>query len=118
MKTLILLVKHFFITPKCLKFEFMNSCQIQIVENLVIKASEKLKVPVSELKGRSLKEEFCVARALIWVVCHRDLSLTFRDIGKYFDRDHKTVFNAYTNMKDDIDVNKERRLIYKELTNG
>lgn len=96
----------------------MNNCQIQIVENLVIKASEILNVPASEIKGRNQKEEYCIARALVWVVCKNSLCLPFRDIGKLFTRDHKTVRSSYVNMRDEISVNKERRKIYKELVNS
>lgn len=94
----------------------MNNCQIQIVENLVIKASEILNVPPTEIRGRSKKEACCVARGLIWVAC-KDY-LPFRDIGKLFYRHHTTIRESYRNMKDEIEVNKERRLIYKELVNG
>lgn len=96
----------------------MNNCQIQIVENLVLKASEILNVPASEIKGRNQKEEYCIARALVWVVCKNNLCLPFRDIGKLFTRDHKTIRYVYINMKDEIEVNKERRKIYKELVNA
>lgn len=96
----------------------MNQCQVQIVENLVLKVSEKLNVPVSEIKGRKQKEEYCIARAMVWVVCKNDLSLSFHKIGKLFDRNHKSVRESYLNMRDEIEVNKERRVIYKELVNG
>lgn len=94
----------------------MNSCQLQIVENLVIKASEICKVSVTDLKGRSKKEECCIARGLVWVAC-KDY-LTFRDIAYLFNRKHSTIKESYDNMKDEIEVNIERRKIYKMLVNG
>jgi chromosomal replication initiation ATPase DnaA len=96
----------------------MNSCQIQIVENLVLKASEILNVPATEIKGKGKKEECCIARGLVWVVCKHDLSISFRSIAKLFNRDHTSVWSGYSNMMDEIEVNKERRNVYKELVNG
>ena len=97
----------------------MNTCQVQIVENLIIKASEMLNVPATSITGKSKKEEYCIARGLVWLACKNNLCLTFRDIASYFGgRHHTTVLSGYKNMKDEIEVNKERRVIYKELVNG
>lgn len=97
----------------------MNQCQLQIVESLVLKVSEQMKVEPTLLKGRTKREEYCIARALVWVICKDHHCLTFRSIGSIFDgRDHSTVWSGYRIMKDEIEVNKERRLIYKKLVNG
>lgn len=96
----------------------MNSCQLQIVENLVIKASEICNVPATAIVSQGKKEKYCIARALVWVVCKNDLSLSFRQIAGYFQRDCKTVWSGYKNMKDEIEVSKERRLTYKQLVNS
>jgi chromosomal replication initiation ATPase DnaA len=96
----------------------MNNCQLQIVENLVTKASEICDVPVSAFIEQSKKEEHCIARALVWVVCKKDLCLTYRAIGEYFKRDHTTVRSGFLNMTDEMEVNKERMTIYKQLVNG
>lgn len=97
----------------------MNSCQLQIVENLIIKASEICNVPATAIVSQGKKEEYCIARALVWVVCRDNLCLKFRDIGIYFGgRHHTTVLSGYNNMKDEIKVNKDRIIIYKKLVNG
>lgn len=97
----------------------LNNCQLQIVENLVIKASEMFEVPPTAILGKSKKEEYCIVRAILWVVCKNKLCLTFRDIALYFDgRHHTTVLSGYNNMRDELEVNRERMIIYKKLANG
>jgi chromosomal replication initiation ATPase DnaA len=96
----------------------LNSCQIQIVENLILKVSEILNVPPTAIKEKSKKEAYCIARELVWVVCKNDLCISFRSVGEYFGRDHKTIRSGFLNMRDELEVNKERQIHYKELVNG
>ena len=97
----------------------MNNCQLQVVEDLVLKVSDHLKMDPTLLKGRTKREEYCIARALIWVICIDYHCLTFRGIAAVFDnRDHSTIWSGYKIMKEDMEVNKERGLIYKKLVNG
>lgn len=77
-----------------------------------------LNVPPTEITGKSKKEEYCIARELVWVVCKNDLCMSFRSVGEYFSRDHKTIRSGFLNMRDEIEVSKERRSHYKELVNG
>jgi chromosomal replication initiation ATPase DnaA len=96
----------------------MNSCQIQIVENLVLKASEILNVPATEIKGKGKKEECCIARGLVWVACkHKSRKFTFNQLGQYFSRDRTTIWSGYKNIKNDLQVNLETAGIYEKLIN-
>lgn len=114
---MLLSLAFYFVQPyQMSKFESMNQCQVQIVENLIVKASEILNVPASEIKGKSKKETCCIARGLVWVACKN--YLTFRDIAFLFNRRHPTIKESYDNMMDEIEVNIERRVIYKQLVNG
>lgn len=108
---------HFLDPYKLMIFELMNTCQVQTVQKLVLKASEMMGVEPSKIVGPGKKEEACIARAMVWVVCKVDLSLTFRDIGEYFNRRHwTTVESGVNNMKKEIEVNRQRRKNYRSLS--
>lgn len=97
----------------------MNLCQAQAVDKLVLKASEMFDIQPSTIKGKSKKETYCIARGLIWVVCIKEMYLTFRDIGAYFsNRDGKTIHSGYVQMRNEIEISEERQEHYKTLVNG
>lgn len=95
----------------------MNLCQAQTVQKLVIKASEMMNIEPSQIVGHGKKEEVCIARAMVWVVCKVDLSLTYRDIAQYFSQRHfTTVESGFKNMKKEIEVNKDSSRKYRALS--
>lgn len=100
-------------------FTLMNLCQTQTVQKLVLRASEMMSIEPSLIVGHGKKEEVCIARAMVWVVCKVDLSLTYRDIAEYFNKRHwTTVESGYQNMKKEIEVNRERHEHYKHLASN
>lgn len=95
----------------------MNLCQIQTVQKLVIRASEMMDIDPSQITGHGKKEEACIARAMVWVVCKVDLSLTYRDIADYFNKRHwTTVESGCKNMRKEIQVNRTRCEDYNILS--
>lgn len=98
-------------------FMVMNLCQLQTVQKLVLKASEMMSIEPSQIVGHGKKEEVCIARAMVWVVCKVDLDITLRDLGEYFNQRHwTTIRSGVKNMKDEIQVNSARREHYMSLS--
>lgn len=80
-------------------------CQPQIVEKLVTKASEIYQVPVSTIVGYSKKPEACIAREMVWLVCKKQMSMSYRCIAKYFSgRNHKAIMSGVRTAEDECKV--------------
>ena len=94
----------------------MNACQQLIVERLVIKVSEMYGIEPADLSGKSQKTTPCIARSIVWTFTHRELGLSYRKIGKAFNRDHKSIHHGVKVTRGEITVNKERNNHYCSLT--
>lgn len=93
----------------------MNFCQRLIIDNMVLKAAEIYNLSPAEITTRSQKVQICIARQLVWAVCKNELSISYRNIGKEFDRNCKSVFEGVKNINNERTVVKERSKEYKEL---
>ena len=93
----------------------MNNCQRLIIDKMVVKAAEIYNLSPAEITTRSQKVQICIARQLIWAACKNELSISYRGIGKQFNRNCKAVFEGVKNINNERTVVKERSKQYKEL---
>lgn len=88
------------------------------IENFINKAAEVLEVPIECFFIQSQKEEYCVARGLVWLACKNELGMNYSKIGRKFNRHRNTVRISVNSFKKEIEVSLDRRNTYKKIVNG
>ena len=66
--------------------------------------SERLKIPVSEINRKTRIREIVAARQVYWFYL-REFGFSFNEIGRMFGKNHSTVFQAISKIKDLIASN-------------
>lgn len=85
---------------------------VRQVINLV---SERTKIEVSDIMGTSRKAEFVSARHLSVHFCYLFLTESEVMVGKWFNRDHSTIYNADYRVRAYRDTNRKYAKMYNEL---
>jgi chromosomal replication initiation ATPase DnaA len=64
------------------------------VEDVVLKVSELTGVTPMEMRSKSRKREYVIARQVVMWIIYQTNKVTWTEIGKYFLRDHSTVIHS------------------------
>lgn len=87
-------------------------------DNFISEVGSHLGVTIGQIKSRSRKREYVVARQIaMYLIRKRKPNASLKAIGKAFDRDHSTVINAIDAVSDQLDVNKSYRIMFEKVEN-
>ncbi|UUD38153.1 DnaA ATPase domain-containing protein [Mycoplasmoides fastidiosum] len=76
------------------------------VYNQIVLICEKLKADVTDVLGRSRKQEIVNNRNVIAYILKTEMKMSLKKIGKVLDRDHTTIKNSLNQMENEFKRNK------------
>jgi len=78
-------------------------------------------IPISALEGRWRKREVVLARQMVMFLLRTYTSMSLKDVGETFNRDHTTVIYSVDTVKDICDtdekVRRDRNILMMQLNN-
>tara|TARA_R110000868_G_scaffold203612_2_gene451518 strand:- start:1884 stop:2258 length:375 start_codon:yes stop_codon:yes gene_type:complete len=69
----------------------IDSERITTPDEVIKRVSERLNIPIFELKGKSRKREIVDANMMLSFLLRSYLKLSFKSIAKILNRDHSTI---------------------------
>ena len=91
---------------------YTDEQRVILIKQLI---SQKLKIPIYDIIGKSRKDEVVYARRVCIMLCVSYTKLSFEVIGKSFNRDHATVSVSLKAIHNDIDFKRKEGLLFIEL---
>lgn len=93
--------------------------QVVTAEKVVSSVAHAYGIPVSDLMGDSHQKEFSLPRHIAMFLCRKRLKMSFKGIGRLFQRDHSTVMSAIKQLQKGLDAsNKELEASLNSIEKG
>lgn len=85
------------------------------VRKIIQTVSEYTKCSIEDILGRSRKGEIVIARHLCVYFCYEIITESEVSIGKWFNRDHSTVYNAAYRVQAYKDTNRRYAKLFNQI---
>ena len=80
--------------------------------------SKGLSLPADVLLGRSRKAMYVVPRYMMWYFIYKySLKQTLPSIGRMFNRDHSTIINGITRLKNYCETEPQTLTVFNDICN-
>jgi hypothetical protein len=77
---------------------------MQTIDQITRAVCDYMKVPYSDVMGRSRAQHIVTPRMIAYHLCRELLDCTLQQIGDYFKRDHGSIIGGVCTVRDRMDV--------------
>lgn len=80
--------------------------------NIIEMVSKSLNVSIPNILGYSRTRDKVIARHIAMYLIYERTSLGYKPVGKIFGRNHTTVMNACTGIRNDLTLKYETEIVF------